>query len=49
MRVVNSVMNPYENEPLANAAGADFLSAVEDADGINCNFGSGTRRKSCTG
>ena len=33
--VVNSVVNPYENEPLASAFGENFLSVEEDADGIN--------------
>ena len=33
--VVNSVVNPYENEPLASAFGENFVSVEEDADGIN--------------
>ena len=33
--VVNSVVNPYENEPLANAHEANFVSVEEDADGID--------------
>ena len=33
--VVNSVVNPYENEPLASAVGQHFVSVEEDADGIN--------------
>ena len=33
--VVNSVVNPYENEPLASAVGELFVSVEEDADGIN--------------
>ena len=32
--VVNSVVNPYEDEPLASAVREHFVS-VEDADGIN--------------
>ena len=33
--VVNSVVSPYENEPLASAFGENFASVEEDADGIN--------------
>ena len=34
--VVNSVVTPYENEPLANAAGEqNFVSVEEDADGFD--------------
>lgn len=33
--VVNSVVNPYENEPLANAAEENFVSVEEDADGFD--------------
>ena len=33
--VVNSVVNPYENEPLASAVGEHFVSVEEGADGIN--------------
>ncbi|XP_046863674.1 uncharacterized protein LOC124457479 [Xenia sp. Carnegie-2017] len=32
--VANSVVNPYENEPLANAVGENFVSVEEDADGL---------------
>ena len=31
-RVANSVVNPYENEPLANAAEENFLYVHDDAD-----------------
>ena len=33
--VVNSVVIPYENEPLASANEAIFVSVGEDADGID--------------
>jgi len=32
--VVNSVVNPYENEPLASAVGEHFVSVEEDADAL---------------
>lgn len=33
--VVNSVVKPYENEPLASAAEENFVSVEEDADGFD--------------
>ena len=33
--VVNLVVNPYESEPLANAAKENFVSVEDDADGLD--------------